>query len=221
MKRILLSVMTIALVSAATFGATRAYFSSEAVSGGNTLSAGTLELTLGSPVNGFLTMSNMAPGDSVTGSIDVENTGSLNADHLAITFDNIVSDENGDANPDMDSQLIVKSMKLGPYPITNDLVTYMDGSKNGVHLGYGYYIKLKDGNVNTDIDVNKDGKISLAELKGKTIFIHGGNPANFLKAGGKGTLTVTVEFDKDAGNEYQGDTVESILTFTLNQVRNQ
>ncbi len=44
MKRILLSLMTLALVSAAAFGATRAYFSDTETSVGNTFSAGTIDI---------------------------------------------------------------------------------------------------------------------------------------------------------------------------------
>ena len=44
MKRILLSVMTIALVSGVAFGATKAYFSDKETSIGNTFSAGTIDI---------------------------------------------------------------------------------------------------------------------------------------------------------------------------------
>ena len=46
MKRILLSIMTIALVSGAAFGATRAYFTDEEKSTGNTFSTGTIDIAV-------------------------------------------------------------------------------------------------------------------------------------------------------------------------------
>ena len=46
MKRILLSIMTIALVSGAAFGATRAFFTDEEKSTGNTFSTGTIDIAV-------------------------------------------------------------------------------------------------------------------------------------------------------------------------------
>jgi len=47
MKKILLSVLTIGLVSAIAFGATRAYFSDTETSAGNTFTAGSIDLGIG------------------------------------------------------------------------------------------------------------------------------------------------------------------------------
>jgi len=80
MKKILVSISTVAIVAIVAVTATRAYFSSTATSTGNTFTAGTLEFNIKSPDttgHQVFDVSNMKPGDVVTKYIVVTNEGSL------------------------------------------------------------------------------------------------------------------------------------------------
>ena len=80
MKKILISLMAIALVIGLVGAGTIAYFSDEETSTGNTFKAGTLDLALtgGTPLPFQVTSSpGMAPGDTVTGTVTVINNGTL------------------------------------------------------------------------------------------------------------------------------------------------
>jgi predicted ribosomally synthesized peptide with SipW-like signal peptide len=79
MKRILLSLMTIALVSALIGGGVYAYFSDTETSTGNTFTAGTLDLNLdGGNTNVVkFTVSDVKPGDNSGGTWTVANVGSI------------------------------------------------------------------------------------------------------------------------------------------------
>ena len=77
MKKILISLMAIALVVGLVGAGTMAYFSDTESSTGNTFAAGTVNLTLagGNPLPFQIT--GMAPGDTVTGTVTVTNSGTL------------------------------------------------------------------------------------------------------------------------------------------------
>jgi len=75
MKRIILSLLTIALVSTTAVGATRAYFTDSARSN-NTISTGSFDVNLGGTLP--FAASNIAPGDSLEPKyLEVRNDGSL------------------------------------------------------------------------------------------------------------------------------------------------
>ncbi|MCW3490441.1 CalY family protein [Dethiobacter alkaliphilus] len=75
--RMLMSMMVIALVAALVGGATFAVFTDSSSNTANTFSAGTVELTIGTETTDAVALDNMAPGDVISGSFAVENTGSL------------------------------------------------------------------------------------------------------------------------------------------------
>lgn len=76
MKRIALSLMTIAMVAITAVGATGAVFTDQASQVGNTFSTGTLEIRINGQVSkpGFV-FNNAAPGDSKSGQFGVNNYG--------------------------------------------------------------------------------------------------------------------------------------------------
>lgn len=78
MKRILISVMTIALVSGVAFGATRAYFTDTEKSVGNTFTAGTIDISVDNmnPWNKAFTLADMKSGYTDYINFEIENTGS-------------------------------------------------------------------------------------------------------------------------------------------------
>lgn len=104
MKKILLSILSIALVSIVAIGATRAYFSDTETSMGNMFSAGTLDLEvdgendpLGMKFSGDL----MVPGSEVNaGTITLENVGTIDG-ILTVMVSNPVSHENGTLEPEL------------------------------------------------------------------------------------------------------------------------
>ena len=84
MKKILISLMAIALVVGLVGAGTMAYFSDTETSTGNTFTAGTLNITLGTSSwsAGF---DNMKPGDTVTFTLPVNNEGSLPLNYTVTT----------------------------------------------------------------------------------------------------------------------------------------
>lgn len=80
MNKILMSLITIALVSVVAVGATRAYFSDTETSTGNNFTAGTLDLKVDSqndPNIVHVTLSNMKPGQIASYMWTLSNVGSL------------------------------------------------------------------------------------------------------------------------------------------------
>jgi len=80
MKRILLSLMIVALASSTAIGATRAYFSSGQVLGTNTFATGNVKINNMSVVGAPFTFSNLGPGISETKRVYFQYTGTLNTD---------------------------------------------------------------------------------------------------------------------------------------------
>lgn len=79
MRKILLSLLSIVLVSTVAVGATKAYYDDTETSNGNTFAAGTLDLTVDGN-NGTntvkFTIANMKPGDQPKGTYTLNNVGS-------------------------------------------------------------------------------------------------------------------------------------------------
>lgn len=76
MKKILISVMTIAVVGAIAVGATSAVFTSQAKVDNNTFATGVLEVRInGQPSIAGFTFTNAAPGDCKSGQFGVNNWG--------------------------------------------------------------------------------------------------------------------------------------------------
>lgn len=75
-KKIYLSMMVIAFVSLLIGGATFAMFTSQATNSDNTFATGTVAVTAG-PQTYTVPVSNIAPGDSYSGSFTVKNDGTL------------------------------------------------------------------------------------------------------------------------------------------------
>jgi len=158
MKKIILSLAIIGIISAIAIGATTAYFSNTAVSTGNTFTAGTLYLEVGedrvvgfsNTPNHLLTLSNMAPGvQSQDFIIRVRNTGTLDG-KLKIEPGFMSFTENDIANapaPDMNAEQFARLVYVSKleYDVLGD--------------GQGYSDLLSQVT-----DRNGDGKISLYEL---------------------------------------------------------
>ena len=197
-----LSVAIVALI-ALIAGTTLAYFSDTETSGANTFSAGTLDLkisndgtTFSDGVTGTWGATNMGPGDpAITGSVYVKNAGSMAANHVEISFANVVNNvvtpaEIGVDDTDISKHLYVTAMTYGGADILASSVTAFDADHNG--------------------------KLSLYELNGQKI-----DNLAAPAPGANKQFTMSVQLDATTGNGNQGDSVTTTVTFTLNQVASQ
>lgn len=80
-SKMFMSMLVIALAAALVGGATMAWFTSQAANPANTFSAGTLVVGAG-PQSYAVPINNMAPGDTISGSFVVSNTGTLNLKYM-------------------------------------------------------------------------------------------------------------------------------------------
>ena len=106
MKKILLSLLTIALVATVAVGATRAYFSDTETSVGNSITAGTLDLKVGGqddPTVAHITLTSIVPAAPWTTQrgqgFALTNAGSVPGTVTA-TVKNLVDNENGCIEPE-------------------------------------------------------------------------------------------------------------------------
>ncbi len=98
-SRILLSAASIAAAGALVIGATFAYFSDSGTSNDNVFATGTLILKLSDAneteqdnVIASFGGTNLKPGDSVTGQLNLKNTGTISANHAEVAVVNTNSD---------------------------------------------------------------------------------------------------------------------------------
>jgi predicted ribosomally synthesized peptide with SipW-like signal peptide len=201
----LLNSLLIIAMAACLAGATYAHFSDTEVSTGNTFASGTLDLKIKDQdennykdgVSETWTMSDMKPGDSVSGWVRLRNDGSITADHLEINVTNTMIDPDG---PESDSE---------------ENTVDMDWEMILVKMDYEYRTTVK--NLLDDLDdANKNGYKDLDDLE--TLGID-----NLLAPTYHTTRTfnITLQFNPDADNDFQGDTLISTFNFTLNQHESQ
>lgn len=92
MRKILLSLIIMGLVTTVSIGVTQAYFSDQGVSSGNTFSAGTVDLKLSDTnetdvdnISASWSGSDMIPGGpAVSGSVNLRSTGTVGGNHVEI-----------------------------------------------------------------------------------------------------------------------------------------
>jgi len=208
-KKILGLTIAIVLIIGAVAGATWAYFSDTEASSGNVFTAGTLTLKLTDSdetdqdgVTASWSNTNMAPDDTCVGWVDLKNVGTIGADHVEISFantvDNVTYPTPGD-DTDISDSLIVTVMSYG----ATDFLAQTGGDFD-----------------NADIEAadnagNGDGTITLDELDGVTI----ANLTEVPLANGASVVRfdMTVQLDSNTGDGNQGDSVTTVITFTLNQ----
>lgn len=199
--KIVKSILIISIVVSAVGATTAAFFSDTGTSSANTFTAGTLILKLNGVDNSTANwaLPNMAPGDSVSGSVALTNTGSLTANHVEI---NPVSNSITDAVPTA-VNAIDKYLQITSATYNGDnLLSAGDGGKN-----------LNDSNGN--------GWIDLDDLENAVNAGEGGQLDNLATPTSGGadtkTLSMTVTFRTSAPDDLQGDSDTMSMTFTLNQ----
>ena len=95
-KKILISIITIALASAILTGVTVAYFMDQEISKGNTFAAGSLDLAVNTEnpwTSKLVTLSDVKPSDSGSYDVKVENVGTINGSKLSFKLENITEDK--------------------------------------------------------------------------------------------------------------------------------
>lgn len=209
MRRALLSVMAIGIVVMLAGAGALAYFSDTESSTGNTFTAGTMDLKIkdgdqdwSDGIGAEWTMTDMKPGDSDYGSVDLKNAGSIPADHLEITCDYTIDDPTG---PESDEQEDTSADHMADYMIITKLdYSYPNGNNSTGTENLLPKLNDKDG----------DGK-DLLELKKQGI--DDVTPA----PDGHNTIDMTIKFSEDAGNDFQDDTLTVTFKFAIAQVSGQ
>jgi len=95
-KKILISIIGIALASAILTGVTVAYFMDQETSKGNTFAAGSLDLAVNTEnpwTSKLVTLSDVKPSDSGSYDVKVENVGTINGSKLSFKLENITEDK--------------------------------------------------------------------------------------------------------------------------------
>ena len=206
MKRTLTAIALIGIVAMLAGAGTYAYFSSTKTSTGNMFTAGTLdlktidwdELTWRDGVTATWTATNMKPGDSFP--FDVEfaglgRAGTITPSSLEITCDYSVVEESPQTPSDTDP-----NTNLHPYAMAKQMIITRFKC-NGTDY------------VDSIADVDGDGKKTFYDLKNSPVT---GLPIPVVADGGT-FFRLSVKFSEDAGNDFQGDTFDLTMIFTLKQ----
>ena len=217
-KKILASMLIIAVASMLLGAGTVAYFSDTETSTGNTFTVDCgpdLQIKdsgedWSDGIGPEWTLTDMKPGDSVYGSVDLRNVGST-ADHLEITCNYTIydplgpeSDTDGTPADDMAKQMIIIKCIYGS---NGWWINCLYGNYSGEPPKPENYT-YNDWVIN---DVDGDGKITLYDLKYDPI------DDLPLPDGWETRFDMTLKFSEDAGSEFIGDTLDVTMIFTLNQ----
>ncbi|MDI6860315.1 MAG: TasA family protein [Methanocellales archaeon] len=227
-RRILAAVLVIGLVSSACVGA-YAYFSDTESSTGNTLAAGTLDMKIRDNdeawtdgVTATWTATDMKPGDEFSFDVPfvrLKSVGTIAADHLEITCDYSVIEEDPQTESDTDPYTNQTPDSMANQMVITRCEYYLDAIWNidcltGSYTGTpptpsGY--TANDWQIN---DMDGDGKITFYDLKNDPL-------DNLPPVDGWPDFELSVKFDENAGNDFQGDTFDLTMIFTLNQDSSQ
>lgn len=212
MKKIAISLGIIGVVAAIVIGATTAYFSDTETSTGNTFTAGTLDLTLEESDGVPITLTNMAPGDSASGTITVQNSGTGSMAGKLYATSNYVESDGGDTSaPDgeginMTEDEVAKMLLITDFTADGDNILSQIPDVDD------------DGRITVYDMVNDITGLSLSDYSSpgrlETWYSYDDN----MISGGSHDYSLTVEFDSSADNRYQGDGITLTFTFLLTQL---
>ena len=150
MKKILLSLAMIAIVSTIAVGATKAYYSDLETIPGNTFAAGELDLELGQTSTLPFTVSNVVPGQDGMGTVTLTSTAGSIPGSLFITWSKTSDDENDLIEPETQSYL--RPAGCGAGMTTADYVG--NGGELDMFLQFAPFV-----------DVNKDGTFNAGDIQ--------------------------------------------------------
>jgi predicted ribosomally synthesized peptide with SipW-like signal peptide len=221
-RKIFASWIIIAVVSALLGAGTVAYFSDTETSSGNTFTAGTLDLKLSDHssngpwsdgVTGTWTLSNMMPGDETpTASVYFKNFGSVASSTMEITCNYTVTEETPRAGSDTDPNTDQHPDEMAKHMI----ITYIHYRDDLIDIdcltGKNYtQSPIEDWRIN---DTDGDGIITLYDLKQDPLI---NLPSPDTQPNKVTQLDMSIKFDENAGNGFQGDTFNLTMIFTLKQ----
>ena len=185
----------------------RLEFSSSGKVEGSTFTAGTLNMVLsgdGNTTGKWVSPTNWAPGQEVTSTIHITNTGSIDAHHIYFGFSDVTNGGPTGSGNLLDKIIVTNLSENFNGHVTANQAANIDqqiGNKDGVLTlneltsfmknGYGYY---------TSDDQSGDG-----------IVLQAGDQKDY-------SISMTFQFDPNAGNEYQGTTAG--FTFMANATQN-
>ena len=202
MKKILGLTVAALLVMGLVGGGTWAYFSDTESSQNNSLTAGTLDLTIGGGNDAVTTFSATAvkPGDNGTGTAVLANAGSMNGT-LGVTFSAVSNTSGGTAE---------FNNGTGDLGGSAEMAVYLDVDQSGTFNG-------------GDIGLKSDGKTytSAGGLQYASIDSYGGKAfagVETLANGASDNFAVAWRVGADVGNTIQGDAVGFNVIFSLDQV---
>ena len=222
MKRVLTGILLIVSAAMLAGAGTYAYFSSTKTSTGNTFTAGTLDLKLSDHssngpwsdgVTGTWTLSNMMPGDETpTASVYFKNFGSVASSTMEITCNYTVTEETPRAGSDTDPNTDQHPDEMAKHMIITTMIYRNDHLNINCSTGYDSWSKQTKDEWKVN-DANGDGKISLYELKLDPLVL----PSPDTQPNKVTQLDMSIKFDENAGNDFQGDTFNLTMIFTLKQ----
>jgi len=221
-KRVLTGILLIVSAAMLAGAGTYAYFSSTKTSTGNTFTAGTLDLKLSDHssngpwsdgVTGTWTLSNMMPGDETpTASVYFKNFGSVASSTMEITCNYTVTEETPRAGSDTDPNTDQHPDEMAKHMIITTMIYRNDHLNINCSTGYDSWSKQTKDEWKVN-DANGDGKISLYELKLDPLVL----PSPDTQPNKVTQLDMSIKFDENAGNDFQGDTFNLTMIFTLKQ----
>jgi len=193
-RRLLGGILTIGGASAATGAGTMSYFSDTEPSTGNSISAGTLDLTLdgGQTTVQFLSETSIAPGDSGRATIAIANAGSLPG-YIDVEVASLTSYENGLSG----NENSVDGSGGDPGAGNGELQDYLEVHaefQNGPALWSGF--DTVENRLGTGTPYDRDYQ---------------------LAAGASDTFVVDWQLPPSVGDDAQSDGIEFALTFSLDQ----
>ncbi|MCK4721988.1 MAG: hypothetical protein KAT75_01730, partial [Dehalococcoidia bacterium] len=186
---------------------------------GSTFIAGILDLKIRDQpgpwqdgVSATWTLTDMKPGDETAlGEVDLHIvSASIPADHLEITCDYTVSGSTPEFADEMAKEMIITLMRYYKGAQQVDLLTAD---------GYDKEYDVAGGETGPEVDdFDGDGELSLYDLK----YSQGGNGVDdLLPPYGVWHFEMKIKFDEEAGNLFQGKTLDVTMMFTLNQEASQ
>ncbi|MCR4263226.1 MAG: CalY family protein [Candidatus Roizmanbacteria bacterium] len=147
MKRIFISILTLALVSFAVYGATRAQFMDTETSEGNTFAAGQIDLEMGASTSMPFAVSNIMMGDSGEGNITLTSAVGNADGNLTVAITDFVQAENGCIDPEIDAG---DPCGAGDLDLGFKMAMFLDVNQDGTYTQADGDIELEySGNTNT------------------------------------------------------------------------
>jgi spore coat-associated protein N len=188
------AILVIGMVGVGTW----ALFSDTEKSTDNVISAGTLDLQIGAPVDAIFGATGIKPGDYIPSDTDDP---SLPGTPAKIALSNAGSIDGGSCNVTFSYADVTPSTGISADEFAKGLnvIDLHYGSTNLAGL-------IDDLNGNTRIDMDDLAHTNLGSLAG--IPANGAQTVDF---------TIQVQLDEGAGNEFQGEGINITITFTLNQ----